>query len=133
VIKMEINVTKFVENEDMGLYSGSIAELGPDAARLAWGNCLEAAQDPDYQYLDTEEKRDAARDWFYEYGAWDNREEIDEWTDTELLAVFLQDVAAAMREYEGLDGDYQSMLEQRESGRLYPTETLTEWWFDLGT
>lgn len=132
---MEINVTKFVLNDEESMmdYSANVMELGRNVGKITWENCLENCEE--YNFLDTEEKLQECRDHFAEYGAW-TRDEIESWTKKELNAIFLQEIAASKRELE-LCETYQEMLEAFEQGllssRLYPTdETMTEWYFCLG-
>lgn len=119
---MEIEVTDFFNQAAPMDYSASAAELGQDAGRITWRHACEAA--PDYPHLDTEEKREAFREYIRGFGAWSDGE-IAAWSDVELGALFLQCVAGDIRE-AGLDTDapdwaaYQAGAEGGQySGRLF--------------
>ena len=116
-------------------YSGSIAELGPDAGRITWENSLRDGEKlllPAFHPDDrrpTDQDLDALRDYAASFGAWD-RAEIETWPPTHLLAFLLQDIAAAVREWDkvvgsdyGWCGDWQmyeaAAAAGRVSGRLY--------------
>lgn len=114
----EIDVTPILD-ADCEYMSASQWELGPEAGRITWRNCLEfAAEHP----LITDDNRQDVRDHFAEYGAWE-REEIDGWDDTHLSAMLWQEVAGDYRHYlercDGVDEIYQADCEAgRVSGRL---------------
>lgn len=92
---MDIDITDFFNNAEHSQISGSQAEHGQDAGAITWANA-KAASDQ-YNHLDTDEKRQCYRDHVRDYGAWDD-EEIASWPDQELNALFLQDVAANIRD-----------------------------------
>jgi len=114
---IEIDVTHMMD-DDMGLLSGSIAELGESAGRITWRNsCQYAADHP----LLTDDQLDEARDYFREFGAWDDAE-IDAWTPEEVQGIVVQEVAARIREMEHYDSyeDYQAAAERGSvSGSVY--------------
>jgi hypothetical protein len=96
---MELNITSLAD-VDAPQYSASCMEMGQDAGRITWA--ANVADAPDL--LDTDEKKEAARDHFKSYGAW-TAEEIAAWTDRELNAILHQDIMAAVREAPAiLDG-----------------------------
>lgn len=96
---MEINITSLSQS-DAPSFSGSRAELGDNAAQITWRNNVEENS----ALLDTPEKLEAARSHLKEYGAW-SREEIAAWPDSEVNALFHQDVMSAVREAPAkLDG-----------------------------
>lgn len=114
----EIDVTPIL-SEDCSVLSASQAELGPDAGKITWRNCLALAE---RLPLITDANRDDARDHFADYGAW-TREEIDAWTDAELSALVWQEAAADTRHFEeDCEGDlarYEADCERGTiSGRL---------------
>lgn len=78
-----------------GLLSGSVFELGDNAGSVTWNNCIRAAA------LCVAEFRgcdyDALRDHFAAYGAWDDSE-IENWSDAELRAMAIQEIAADYRD-----------------------------------
>lgn len=131
---MEVNVTKFVvENaKNMMDFSASVMELGHNAGKITW----EASKDSveDWKHLDTEEKLQAARDHFLEYGAW-TEQEINDWTDTELNAIVNQEIAASYREfepYETVEEMSKAIENGQVSGRLSCSDNGKEWFFYLG-
>lgn len=131
---MEINVTHMVADcDNMIELSGSVMEHGRDAGRITWNNAKEYGRD--HPLLTTDDMRDAARDHFRDYGAW-SRDEINAWSNEELDAIMCQDVAAAIREMETANGDYDEYMRLCEqgtlSGRLYRDDT-GQWWFYLGS
>lgn len=79
-------------------YSASIAEIGENAGQDTWN----AAKSCDWNMLDTDEKRQAFRDWVKQSGGW-SQEEIGAWGDVEINALFVQWVSGDIREMEGLD------------------------------
>jgi hypothetical protein len=92
---MEINITKFFNEAAPRDYSASVAEIGQDAGADTWRAACEDA--PDYNMLDTDEKRDAFRAFVRDSGGW-SEAEIRAWSDTELNALFIQWIAGDMRE-----------------------------------
>lgn len=100
--------------------SASQAELGPDAGRITWENCLKFTDNT--PLLVTDENRDDVRRHFLDYGAWDE-DEVNAWSDRELTAMLWQEAAEDMRHFEDYcDSDlvrYQADCEAgRVSGRL---------------
>lgn len=96
---MEINITSLFREIDAPLCSGSRFELGDNAGQITWDNSIETAKE--FSLLDTDEKRQAFRDYVKGFGAWD-ADEIAAWNDLELNALFVQLIAGDMRE-SGLD------------------------------
>ena len=92
---MEINITRFYNEAAPMDYSASIAEIGSDAGPSTWRAALDDA--PDYNMLDTDDKREAFRTYIRGFGAWED-EEITAWSDIELNALFIQMVSGDMRE-----------------------------------
>lgn len=129
---MEIDVTHMVEDAGNMIYlSGSRAEHGQDAGKITWSNAqVFGAKHP---LLTTDAMRDAARKHFAEYGAWSD-DEISAWSDADLQAIMVQDVAAAIREMEGMDADeYRQACEDGTcSGRLGQGDD-GRWYFYLGS
>lgn len=110
---IELDITSMVDDADgMRLLSGSIAELGEGAGRLTWRNsCEYAARNP----LLTPDQYDDARDYFREFGAWDD-DEIDAWTPDEVQGMVVQEVAARIREMEHY-GTYEEYEKAANAGR----------------
>lgn len=96
---MEINITRFFNEADAYEYSASQFERGENAARETWSNALSTASDS--PLLTTPEQLQAMRDYARETGGW-TREEISEWSDEEINALFIQFVSGDMREIESL-------------------------------
>lgn len=121
---MEIDVTVML-HEDCSRISGSVAELGENAGKITWGNAVKLSEARDYMFVN-DTTRQAIRDHFAEYGAWD-RSEINGWSDTDLNAIFLQDVASEVRQFEDLaDSDWSEWVRLCEagtvSGRLFGSD-----------
>ncbi len=111
---MEINVTALLD-QDCSLLSASQAELGPNAGEITWRNALALAE---RMPLATDENREAIRDHFRAYGAWDTAE-VDAWTDAELSAMVWQEGAADMRELEDYcDGCWKKYQKKAEAGSI---------------
>lgn len=122
---MDINITQFF-NDTRGhasYYSASCAELGDNAGRITWENAVDRGEFS--PLLDTEEKREAMREFVRGFGAWTD-EEINAWSDVELTALLIQFIAGDMRE-SGLDctgpvdwEEYQEACESGQcAGRIY--------------
>ena len=112
---LEFDVSQLVASEDCGLLSGSAAELGPDAGRITWQNCLSLS---DNISLVTEENAAELRDYFAGYGAWD-ADEIAAWTLQELNALCLQEAASNVRDFEDYcESDWQRYYSEAESGSI---------------
>lgn len=94
---MEINITRFYNEAAPMDYSASVAEIGRNAGNDTWQAAVEDS--PDYNMLDTDDKRDAFRQHVRSFGAWSD-EEIAAWTDIELNALFIQLVSGDMRNNE---------------------------------
>ena len=92
---MDINITRFYNEAAPMDYSASVAEIGPDAGPSTWQAACDDA--PDYNMLDTDDKRDTFRKYVKGFGAWTD-EEIAAWSDIELNALFIQFVSGDMRE-----------------------------------
>jgi hypothetical protein len=111
---MEIDVTPIL-SENCRMLSASRAELGENAGRITWNNCLKLAK---RLPLVTNENRDEIRKHFGEYGAWE-REEIAAWSDVELSALIWQEAAADMRHFqEHCNFDVSVYEEHCESGKV---------------
>jgi len=117
---MELDVTHMIEDaDDMPILSGSMAELGSNAATITWNNSKAYAET--HRLLTDDDMRDKARAYFKGFGAW-SAEEIAAWSDLELDALVTQEVAANIREMERFesDEDYLAAAEQGTvSGSLY--------------
>jgi len=92
---MELDITRFFTEADPFTYSHSRMEAGDNACRNTWDSAV--ADAPEWNHLDTEEKREAFRDYVKGFGAW-TVEEIAAWDNAELEALFLQMVSGDIRE-----------------------------------
>ena len=98
---MEIEITRFFYEADPWDFSASIAERGANAGPLTWKNSMaEAAEHP----LLKDDQLDTARDYFREFGAWDD-DQIDAWSTTEVNAMVTQYIAGNWREMQALCSD----------------------------
>lgn len=118
---MELDITDFFENSTASDYAASAAELGPDAGRITWRNA--AKDSPRFMLLDTDDKADAAREFFAGFGAWDHGE-LAAMPCEELNALLLQFIAGDIREFMELtDGDWKEYerlcSEGTCQGRMY--------------
>lgn len=126
---MEIEITKFFKEAAPMDYSASVAEIGDNAGQATWQATWQAACEdaPDYNFLNTDDKRQEFRDYVEDFGAWDSGE-IAAWSDVELNALFIQMVAGDIREAD-LDQENpdwaqygQDASDGRISGRMFPTD-----------
>ena len=90
----EIDVTHYAEM-DPKRFCASVAEAGPDAARITWGAALAEAKNR--PALDTPDRLDAMRAYLRDVGAWPEGE-VNAWAPEVLEAMLIQEVAAAMRD-----------------------------------
>lgn len=92
---MELNITSFFNDACARDYSASVAEIGNNAGAYTW----RAAMDDSEQFplLDTEEKREAFRDYIRGFGAWD-AEEIAAMDSQSLNALCIQFISGDIRE-----------------------------------
>lgn len=113
---LEVDVTRLIAGElEPAMISGSIAELGRDAAQFTWRNAKEGAK-----RLLKPAERDVARDYFAEFGAW-SRAELAAMSATEIDALVLQYAAGDLRELQDLaPGDGVGGIDWQEA------ETLAE-------
>lgn len=96
---MEINITQFFNEADAYEYSASRFERGENAGQVTWSNANEKANEE--PMLTSPDELQAMRDWAKASGGW-NKEEIAEWSDAELNALFVQLISGDMREIENL-------------------------------
>jgi len=124
---MELNITEFFNACAPMDYSASVAEIGRNAGADTWRAACDDA--PDYNLLNTDEKREAFREFVSESGGWSDAE-IAAWSDVELNALCIQWVSGDMREPVGFElsasstpeqwADYQKQAEAGQvSGRLF--------------
>lgn len=113
---MEIDITTLLEMDCFAL-SHSIAEGGSNAGQNTWNASKKQAENT--QLLNTPEKLQAMRDFARESGGW-NKEEIAEWSDNELNALFLQWISGDVRELgaDSLDNiDWEEAEEMQREGQ----------------
>jgi hypothetical protein len=119
----ELDISAIVGSDDFVSFdlSNNRATLGENAGPLTWNASLEAARDIAPPILDTDEKREAFRDFVREAGAWDD-EEIAAWDDVELNALCLQWIAGDIREafgdVEPAAWDWEEYQKDSEAGRV---------------
>lgn len=100
---MQINIHSLLSAPAFAPFdmSNNRATLGDNAGPLTWSASMECATDADTPcLLDTEEKREAFRDFVRSSGGW-SADEIAAWSEAELYALFLQWVAGDIRECFG--------------------------------
>jgi len=95
---MELNITQFFNTCAPRDFSASVAEIGQDAGAATW----QAACEEETQILDTEEKREAFREFVRGAGAWSD-EEIAAMSDAHLNALCVQWISGDMREPVGFE------------------------------
>lgn len=137
---LEINITRFVRDAGMIDYSASVAEIGADAGLATWRRACEDS--PEYAMLATDDQREAYRAHILAYGAWEP-EEIAAWSDDELNAMLMQEIAGDVREIESLCGvapgspefdaqEYESLVSNGTlPGRLF-VGSDGETYYDIG-
>lgn len=119
-LKMEINITSFFYTVAPRDLSASVAEIGANAGADTWQASCEASEDS--MLLDSDDKKQAFRAFVRSSGGW-NDEEVNEWSDKELNALFLQWIAGDMREM-GIDSpvnspdgiDWESIEAEQQEG-----------------
>jgi len=119
---MELNITALYNSMCPRDYSASVVEIGNNAGRDTWRAACEDS--PDFMILDTDDKRQAMRDYVRGFGAWSD-EEINAWTGIELNALLIQCISGDIRE-SILDDDphawaeyYQQCEQGIASGNLF--------------
>lgn len=138
---MELNITKLFNSIDPIYYSASYLEFEEDVGRVTWENAMDKAEEDAPLLLETEEQKEAFREFVRSSGGW-AREEVDEWDDIELNALCLQWIAGDMRE-AGLHADmsdeeweeYEKQCEEgNASGRIFggPLSKDGEIYFYIG-
>lgn len=117
---MELNITHLIEADNMMDYSASVAEIGTNAGRDTWNAAMEEF-DTDYgdmKPLVNGDDIQTAKDYFGEFGAWDDEERAT-WTDQEVNALLLQFIAGDIREAgDDLTEDYEAYQARAEAGEI---------------
>lgn len=110
---MELNITKFFNEACAKDYQASIAEIGENAARDTWQAAIDDS--PVYMFVN-DDTRDDIQAHFRAYGAW-SEDEIKAWSDIELNAILIQDIAGSIREFRELaEGDWEEWEELCNAG-----------------
>jgi hypothetical protein len=96
---IEANVSKMFADFEPWDVSNSVANLGSRAGELTWANAMRIARDVTEWMAEPliEGAAEAMREWAERTGAWD-RDDVEGWTETEALALFVQNVASELRE-----------------------------------
>lgn len=112
---MYIDITEFFRNAFPADYQASVMELGANAGRITWAAAIDDA--PDYPLLDTDEKRQAFREFIRQSGGSWSENEINGWSETELTALLIQFIAGDMRTFNELaDGSWETWSELVSEG-----------------
>lgn len=119
----ELEISRLIGSDNFVPFdlSNNRATLGDNAGPLTWNASLEAARSIVPPILDTDERREAFRDFVREAGAWSD-EEIAAWDDVELNALCLQWIAGDIREAFGdaepSEWDWDEYQKDSEAGRV---------------
>lgn len=119
---MEIDITRFFNDEEPGEFSASQAELGANAGKITWNNAVEHGTNS--PLLTTPEQIEALRDHVKGYGAWEE-EEIAAWSEAECNALFIQLISGDMREIEALCTNDDGEVNWEEHHRLSERGTIS--------
>jgi len=120
---VELNITSLIASPDFVPFdlSNNRATLGENAGALTWNASKEAAATIAPPILDTDEKKEAFRDFVRGFGAWDD-DEIAAWDETELNALCLQWIASDLREAfhdaEPAEWDWSDYEQRAERGSI---------------
>jgi hypothetical protein len=112
---LELDITAFIAETCPRDYSASCAELGENAGAVTWHHACEDSNE--WNFLDTDDKREDFRAFVGESGGW-NAEEIAAWSDVELNALCIQWIAADIRDCLGDSQDWHRYGELLESGSV---------------
>lgn len=112
---MEINITRFYNEATPSCYSASAMELGNDAGKITWENAKDASEE--WNFLNTDKKLQAMRDWAKSSGGWDD-EEIAAWSDQYLNALFLQLISGDIREKTSLCSNWSDYYKLAKQGTV---------------
>jgi len=120
---MEINITELFNSICPSDFSASQAEIGTNAGIDTWNASKDQAKE--MQLISTEEQKEAFISHILDFGCWED-EEIKNWSDIELNALFIQLVSGDMRAFLdcfGLDSESWNWDEynndENTSGSLY--------------
>lgn len=129
----ELDVTRYVLEEDCSEFSASVFERGDNVGQETWEAALREVRGREPSLL-TEEQVSETRVWLRGFGAW-TQEEIDAYGPDEVEALLLQFIAGDIREMEGLfPDDPEGYRAAQEAGtcqsRLYYQDE--KWLFTVG-
>lgn len=119
----ELDITHLVTSEEFVPFdlSNNRATLGDNAGQLTWNASKEAAVSIAPPLLDSDEKKEAFRDFVKSSGGW-SEEEIATWDDTELNALLLQwiagDIREAFKDADFAEWDWSDYQERAEAGQV---------------
>jgi hypothetical protein len=119
---MEINITRFFNESDAYEFSASRFERGDNAAQETWRTSLKQAEEA--PLLSTPEQLQEMRDYARSTGGWTG-DEIAEWSDEELNALFIQFVSSEMRQIESLCTTDDGETDWEEYERLSSAGTIS--------
>lgn len=128
---MEINITHMINDDDVPLLSGSVAEYGSNAGKFTWNNSLNYAEKR--PLLKNDDDIAHAKEYFSGFGAW-TKEEIENWSEKDVQGLVVQLIAGDIREMESYE-DFEEYLVDAEngqvSGNIFKTES-GEYYYYLG-
>jgi len=131
---IELNITKFVtehsfdgwpNNDDLMDFSGSRMEHGDDAGRITWDHCVDYVESGEFADVISPDDYDECRDYIRDFGAWDD-DEINGWSDTELIALVVQFIAGDLRELVSSDTAIKSRTVDCEAYEEYQAGASSE-------
>ncbi len=117
---MEIDITHLFD-ADVSEFSASVMERGQNAGPETWANAK--AEGADHPLLTSPEALDKARDYFREFGAWDD-EERAAWDADEVNALLIQYISGNIREIEALCMRANGTINWRKVERLSSEGTI---------
>lgn len=103
-MEMTFKVRELFGDIPADLLSGSCAELGPDAGAITWRWALQCAEHSEDLFRDAGCDYAELADHFRAYGAWEDAE-VDGWSERELRAMAIQEMAADYRTQAEDDGE----------------------------
>tara|TARA_R110000822_G_scaffold15369_1_gene52951 strand:+ start:672 stop:1061 length:390 start_codon:yes stop_codon:yes gene_type:complete len=116
---MDINITKFFNNELPQFYSASVAEMGNNAGKITFDNAMYYSEDN--PLLDQSQLGEFL-EFFDGFGAWEE-EECSKWSLQECNALLVQFISGDIREFCGDEWDWleyeQGCIVGLYSGRLF--------------
>lgn len=102
--------------QDCYSLSGSVAELGSNAAQFTWNNALEYSKK--YPLLKNTSEVLEAKAYFRSFGAWSD-EEVSRWGYQDVNALLVQEVASDVKEALEIFDSLEEIEEYEDSGDYY--------------